>query len=137
MHNLYSVSTNFRLRLKLELSARDVFISWTSVEREERGGRVRRKEKMPNLAKLETASELKKLLTINLFSGWLYKVQAEISGHAVVAENFRLTVTFVYPGGMCGTISHRCYFKFSRNKVKVISILFTLDKFFFLAIHIY
>ena len=47
------------------------------VEREERGHGS-------NLARLETASELnKKLLTLNLSSRRLYKLQAKISGHAV------------------------------------------------------
>ena len=60
MYVYYSVSTNFRLKL-VEPSAREVFIFLgILVEREERGGRVRRGEHDSNLARLETASELKK-----------------------------------------------------------------------------
>ena len=57
------MSTHFRLEL-IEPSAREVFIFWILVEREERGGvelgRIR--EHGSNLARLETASELKKKL---------------------------------------------------------------------------
>ena len=71
---MYSVSTNFRLKL-IEPSAREVFTFWTLVVRENRG-RVRRGE-------LEIASELKKMLTLNLSSRRLFKLQAKISGHSL------------------------------------------------------
>ena len=50
-----------------------------------RGGasEERRREHGSNLARLETASEIKKLLTLNLSSRRRYKLQAKISGHAV------------------------------------------------------
>ena len=45
----------------------EVLIFWTQVEREGRGeGEERKREHGLNLARLETASELKKLLTLNL-----------------------------------------------------------------------
>ena len=71
------------------MSAREVFIFWTLVEKEARGGAVekRRREHGTNLAILETASELKNLLALNFFSRWLFKHQARISGHDV-AHNF-------------------------------------------------
>ena len=56
-----SVSINFRLELLIETSAREVFIFWTLVEREELlGGEWgrRREHHGSNLARLETASEL-------------------------------------------------------------------------------
>ena len=59
------VSTYFRLEL-IEPSAREEFIFWSS-----------------KLGRLETASELKKILTLSLSSRRLYKFQAKISGHAV------------------------------------------------------
>ena len=51
------MSTNFNLEL-IEPSAREVFIFWTLVEREEQGGasEERRKEHDSNLARLETAA---------------------------------------------------------------------------------
>ena len=75
------MSTNFRLEIS-ESSATKVFTFLTLVEREERG-RVRRRDHGSNLAGLETAPELIKLLTLNLFSRRLYKLHAKISGHDV------------------------------------------------------
>ena len=73
----YSVITNFRLEL-IELSARQLFIFWTQVEKEKSGGRVWRKENMSQTQRLETASELITVLTLNL-----YELKAKISGHAL------------------------------------------------------
>ena len=54
------MSNNFRLE-HIEQSAREVFIFWTLVEREEREtSEESRREHGSNKAKLETASELKK-----------------------------------------------------------------------------
>ena len=52
-----SVSTNLRLEL-IERSAREVFLFWNLVERENRGGR--RREHGSNLVRIVTGSELKK-----------------------------------------------------------------------------
>ena len=53
MEKGYSVSNNFRLKL-IEPSAREVFIFWTLVEREERGAsEERRGEHGSNLARLK------------------------------------------------------------------------------------
>ena len=58
------MSTNFRLKL-IEPSAREVFIFWTLVEREERGvSEERRRDHVSNLARLETASKLKKTVDL-------------------------------------------------------------------------
>ena len=56
--DIYSVSTNFRLEL-IESSASEIFIFWTHVEREERGGasEERRGEHGSNLARLEAAKQ--------------------------------------------------------------------------------
>ena len=72
---MYSVSTYFRLDL-IEPSAREVFIFWS---REKRGGasEERRREHCSNLARLETASEFKKLNS--LADGYIIK----INEHAV------------------------------------------------------
>ena len=72
-------------RWLIEPCARKVFIFWTLVEREEHWGAIdeRWREHVLNLATLETASELKKLLTIILSSRRLYKPQAKIICHVV------------------------------------------------------
>ena len=60
------MSTNFRLEF-IEPSGRErYFYLWTPVEREERGASEERSEHGSNLARLETASELKKPLTFIL-----------------------------------------------------------------------
>ena len=81
----YSVFTYFRKEL-IELSARTHGLllrekSWGASE-------DRRREHGSKLARIETASELKtKLLTLNLSSSRLYKLQAKFSGNAIHLEN--------------------------------------------------
>ena len=54
------------------------------VEGEKRGtNEEKRREHGSILARLEKVAELKKLLTLYLFSRRLFKLQAKISGHAV------------------------------------------------------
>ena len=78
------MSINFRLEL-IEPSAREVFIFWTLVKREEQGmSEERKREQGSNLARLETALELKKMLPLNLFSRRLCRLQAKISGHVAL-----------------------------------------------------
>ena len=74
------MSTNFRLKL-IEPSAREVFIFglWSR----EKSGMEGIDERRTKLLSLETASKLKQILTLNLFSGRFYKLQAKISGHNV------------------------------------------------------
>ena len=82
------MSTNFRLELIKPFDAREELIFWIPVEREEWGGasEERRREYGSNLARLKTASELKKLLTLNLSSRRLYKLQAKICGQTLFRE---------------------------------------------------
>ena len=77
-----SVCTNFRLEL-IEPSAREVFNFWASRERRAGGEGGRKREYCSNLARLQSASKLKKLLIVNLSSRRLYKLHSKISGHAV------------------------------------------------------
>ena len=102
----YSMSTNLRLEhIGPASSARDVFIVWTLVEREDGGGAS--EERRTWLKPTETRNSvraLKKLLTINISSRQLYRHQAKISGHNVtslLALNFTfslaLNFTFFLP----------------------------------------
>ena len=89
------MSTNFYLKL-IEPSARPVFIFWTLVEREEWGGvsEERKREHESNLARLKTAPEL---LTQNISSRRLYKLQAKTLVDTLCTKKYSNSQISQYP----------------------------------------